>query len=153
MLSDGPLGRLARAAACGAAIRVVNLGELHRREYGCLLASLIRVVKDSDLAEDALQRGWDSCREKRSETSGHRAEEHASAQNFSISPKICDEHPLGLPIRLSIRDLPQYSRRENRDFRCVPYIAVDAALELADTGPPPSLVGQRRPDTKRKLFL
>jgi len=33
----------------------VNLGELHRREYGRILASLIRVVRDFTLAEDALQ--------------------------------------------------------------------------------------------------
>jgi enoyl-[acyl-carrier-protein] reductase (NADH) len=31
----------------------MNLGELHRREYGCILAGLIRVVKDFDLAEVA----------------------------------------------------------------------------------------------------
>ncbi|MCX6953500.1 MAG: hypothetical protein NTV51_15225, partial [Verrucomicrobia bacterium] len=33
----------------------MNLGELHRREYGRILASLIRVVRDFTLAEDALQ--------------------------------------------------------------------------------------------------
>jgi RNA polymerase sigma-70 factor (ECF subfamily) len=33
----------------------VNLGELHRRDYGRILASLIRVVRDITLAEDALQ--------------------------------------------------------------------------------------------------
>jgi hypothetical protein len=33
----------------------VNIGELHRREYRRILASLIRVVKEFDLAEDALQ--------------------------------------------------------------------------------------------------
>jgi RNA polymerase sigma-70 factor (ECF subfamily) len=33
----------------------VNLGELHRREYGRLVASLIRVVKDIGLAEDSVQ--------------------------------------------------------------------------------------------------
>jgi predicted RNA polymerase sigma factor len=33
---------------------MVNLGELHRREYGRLLASLIRTAKEFDLAEDAL---------------------------------------------------------------------------------------------------
>jgi RNA polymerase sigma-70 factor (ECF subfamily) len=33
----------------------LNLGELHRREYGRLLASLIRVVGDFTLAEEALQ--------------------------------------------------------------------------------------------------
>jgi RNA polymerase sigma-70 factor (ECF subfamily) len=37
---------------------VVNLAELHRREYGRILASLIRVVKDFDLAEDALQEAF-----------------------------------------------------------------------------------------------
>jgi RNA polymerase sigma-70 factor (ECF subfamily) len=37
---------------------VVNLGELHRREYGRILASLIRVVRDFDLAEDALQEAF-----------------------------------------------------------------------------------------------
>jgi RNA polymerase sigma-70 factor, ECF subfamily len=36
----------------------VNLGELHRREYGRILASLIRAVKDFDLAEDALQEAF-----------------------------------------------------------------------------------------------
>jgi len=33
----------------------VDLGELHRREYGRILASLIRVVKDIGLAEDSVQ--------------------------------------------------------------------------------------------------
>jgi RNA polymerase sigma-70 factor (ECF subfamily) len=33
----------------------VNVGELHRREYGRILASLIRAVGDFDLAEDALE--------------------------------------------------------------------------------------------------
>ena len=33
----------------------MNLGELHRRDYGRILASLIRVVRDFTLAEDALQ--------------------------------------------------------------------------------------------------
>jgi predicted RNA polymerase sigma factor len=37
---------------------VVNLGELHRREYGRILASLIRAVKDFDLAEDVLQEAF-----------------------------------------------------------------------------------------------
>jgi len=37
---------------------VVNLGELHRREYGRILASLIRVVRDFDLAEDVLQEAF-----------------------------------------------------------------------------------------------
>lgn len=36
----------------------MNLGELHRREYGRILASLIRVVKDFDLAEDAVQEAF-----------------------------------------------------------------------------------------------
>lgn len=33
----------------------MNLGELYRRDYGRILASLIRVVRDFTLAEDALQ--------------------------------------------------------------------------------------------------
>ena len=37
---------------------MVTLGELHRREYGRILASLIRVVRDFDLAEDALQEAF-----------------------------------------------------------------------------------------------
>jgi RNA polymerase sigma-70 factor, ECF subfamily len=36
----------------------MNLGELHRREYGRILASLIHAVKDFDLAEDALQEAF-----------------------------------------------------------------------------------------------
>ena len=36
----------------------MNLGELHLREQGRILASLIRVVKDFDLAEDALQEAF-----------------------------------------------------------------------------------------------
>jgi RNA polymerase sigma-70 factor, ECF subfamily len=36
----------------------MNLGELHRREYGRILASLIRVVRDITLAEDALQEAF-----------------------------------------------------------------------------------------------
>ena len=36
----------------------VNLGELHRHEYGRILASLIRVVRDFTLAEDALQEAF-----------------------------------------------------------------------------------------------
>jgi RNA polymerase sigma-70 factor (ECF subfamily) len=36
----------------------VNVGELHRREYGRILASLIRVVGDFALAEDALQEAF-----------------------------------------------------------------------------------------------
>jgi RNA polymerase sigma-70 factor (ECF subfamily) len=38
----------------------VNLGELHRREYGRILASLIRAVGDFDSAEDALQEAFAS---------------------------------------------------------------------------------------------
>jgi len=36
----------------------VNLGDLHRREYGRILANLTRAVKDFDLAEDALQEAF-----------------------------------------------------------------------------------------------
>jgi RNA polymerase sigma-70 factor (ECF subfamily) len=36
----------------------MDLGELHQREYGRILASLIRVVRDFDLAEDALQEAF-----------------------------------------------------------------------------------------------
>jgi RNA polymerase sigma-70 factor (ECF subfamily) len=36
----------------------VNLGELHRREYGRILASLVRVLRDIGLAEDALQEAF-----------------------------------------------------------------------------------------------
>ena len=36
----------------------MNLGDLHRREYGHILASLIRVVRDITLAEDALQEAF-----------------------------------------------------------------------------------------------
>jgi RNA polymerase sigma-70 factor (ECF subfamily) len=38
----------------------VNLDELHRREYGRILASLIRVVRDFDLAEDAVQEAFEA---------------------------------------------------------------------------------------------
>jgi len=38
----------------------VNLGELHRREYGRILASLIRSVGDFDLAEDALEDAFEA---------------------------------------------------------------------------------------------
>jgi len=38
----------------------VNLGELHRREYGRILASLIRTVGDFDLAEDALEDAFEA---------------------------------------------------------------------------------------------
>jgi hypothetical protein len=37
---------------------MVNLGELHPREYGHLLASHICMVKDFDLAEDSLQEAF-----------------------------------------------------------------------------------------------
>jgi RNA polymerase sigma-70 factor, ECF subfamily len=36
----------------------VDLGELHRREYGRILATLIRVVRDITLAEDSLQEAF-----------------------------------------------------------------------------------------------
>jgi RNA polymerase sigma-70 factor (ECF subfamily) len=36
----------------------VDLGDLHRREYGRILASLIRVVGDFTLAEDSLQEAF-----------------------------------------------------------------------------------------------
>ena len=36
----------------------MNLGTLHRREYGRILASLIRAIGDFDLAEDALQEAF-----------------------------------------------------------------------------------------------
>ena len=36
----------------------MNLGELYQREYGGILASLIRAVRDFDLAEDALQEAF-----------------------------------------------------------------------------------------------
>jgi RNA polymerase sigma-70 factor (ECF subfamily) len=39
-------------------IREVHLGELHRREYGHILASLLRACRDFDLAEDALQEAF-----------------------------------------------------------------------------------------------
>jgi RNA polymerase sigma-70 factor, ECF subfamily len=39
---------------------MVNLGELHRREYGRILASLIRAFRDFDLAEDALQEAFEA---------------------------------------------------------------------------------------------
>src|ERR671925_1620408 len=39
-------------------VREVHLGELHRREYGRLLASLVRACRDFDLAEDALQEAF-----------------------------------------------------------------------------------------------
>ena len=37
----------------------MNIGELHRREYGRILASLIRLVRDFDLAEEALQEAFE----------------------------------------------------------------------------------------------
>jgi RNA polymerase sigma-70 factor (ECF subfamily) len=36
----------------------VNVGEMHRRDYGRILASLIRVVHDIELAEDSLQEAF-----------------------------------------------------------------------------------------------
>ncbi len=36
----------------------MNIGDLHRREYGHILASLIRVVRDITLAEDSLQEAF-----------------------------------------------------------------------------------------------
>ena len=38
----------------------MSLGELHRREYGRILASFIRVVGDFDLAEDAVQDAFEA---------------------------------------------------------------------------------------------
>ena len=38
----------------------MDLGELHRREYGRILASLIRVLGEFDLAEDALQEAFEA---------------------------------------------------------------------------------------------
>ena len=38
----------------------MNLGDLHRREYGRVLASLIRAVGDFDTAEDALQDAFEA---------------------------------------------------------------------------------------------
>src|SRR5512145_1921316 len=38
----------------------MDVGDLHRREYGRILASLIRVVRDFDLAEDALQDAFEA---------------------------------------------------------------------------------------------
>src|SRR6266545_2401527 len=51
-------GRRERGAARGVDIAAVNLDTLHRREYGRILASLIRAVGDFDLAEDALQEAF-----------------------------------------------------------------------------------------------
>jgi len=42
----------------------VNFGELYRREYGRILASLIRQVRDFELAEDALQEASEAALEK-----------------------------------------------------------------------------------------
>ena len=42
----------------------MNLGELHRREYGRILASLIRAVGDFDLAEDALEDAFEAALEQ-----------------------------------------------------------------------------------------
>lgn len=36
----------------------MNVGELHQREYGRILASLIRLIGDFDVAEDALQEAF-----------------------------------------------------------------------------------------------
>ena len=38
----------------------MNLGDLHRREYGRILATLIRAVGDFDLAEDSLQDAFEA---------------------------------------------------------------------------------------------
>ena len=38
----------------------MNIDELHQREYGRILATLIRVVRDFDLAEDALQEAFEA---------------------------------------------------------------------------------------------
>ncbi|HEY8369073.1 MAG TPA: RNA polymerase sigma factor [Thermodesulfobacteriota bacterium] len=38
----------------------MDLGDLHRREYGRILATLIRTVRDFDLAEDALQEAFEA---------------------------------------------------------------------------------------------
>jgi len=37
----------------------VNIGEFHRREYGRILATLIRLVRDIELAEDSLQAAFE----------------------------------------------------------------------------------------------
>ncbi|HEX2675586.1 MAG TPA: sigma factor, partial [Polyangiales bacterium] len=37
-----------------------NIGQLHRREYGRMLASLIRVVRDITLAEECLQEAFEA---------------------------------------------------------------------------------------------
>jgi RNA polymerase sigma-70 factor (ECF subfamily) len=42
----------------------VNFGELYRREYGRILASLIRQVRDFELAEDSLQEASEAALEK-----------------------------------------------------------------------------------------
>ena len=42
----------------------VDLGELHRREYGRMLATLIRVVRDITLAEDSLQEAFTTALEQ-----------------------------------------------------------------------------------------
>src|SRR5581483_1829012 len=63
----GGSGRHRRSAAAGADVGsgqdstgAVNLDELHRREWGRMLATLIRVVGDFDLAEDALQEAFEA---------------------------------------------------------------------------------------------
>jgi RNA polymerase sigma-70 factor (ECF subfamily) len=53
-----PAHRNAKESLRDSDIREVNLGELHRREYGRILASLIRACRDFDLAEDALQEAF-----------------------------------------------------------------------------------------------
>jgi RNA polymerase sigma-70 factor (ECF subfamily) len=42
----------------------VNITELHKREYGRILATLIRVIGDFDLAEDALQDAFEAALEQ-----------------------------------------------------------------------------------------
>src|ERR1041384_7302510 len=42
----------------------IDLGELHRREYGRMLATLIRVVRDITLAEDSLQEAFAAALDK-----------------------------------------------------------------------------------------
>ena len=49
-------------------VSMTDLSELHRREYGRMLASLIRVVRDFTLAEDALQEAFATAHVKWPET-------------------------------------------------------------------------------------
>jgi RNA polymerase sigma-70 factor (ECF subfamily) len=42
----------------------VNVEEIHQREYGRILASLIRVVRDFDVAEDAVQEAFEAALER-----------------------------------------------------------------------------------------